>query len=389
MSWPPRELASLLIDAKPGFASGDDLDEGVFQVRMNNVTRDGALDFSKRRRVNVDKKKLCGVLLNTGDVLFNATNSPDLVGKSAFVAGLDEPTTFSNHFVRLRPEPGTLDGSFLARWLHTLFQAGKFKGLCKQWVNQATVSREALLALGVPLPPLPEQRRIAAILDQADALRTKRRETLAQIDRLAQSIFDEMFGNPQAYEQRPLTELCELITDGTHQTPTYADDGVIFLSARNVTSGEIDWENTKFIPRSLHVELHRRLAPRQGDILLAKNGTTGVAAIVDREDVFDIYVSLALLRPKPKVLPQYLHAALNSSSCKRQFSGSLKGIGVPNLHLKDIRQATVPLPPIAEQEKFTARIRRLSALKADARGALASTDALFSALQARAFQGAL
>ena len=121
------QLGSLVIDAKPGFASGDDLEEGVFQVRMNNITRDGTLDFSKRRRVPVDDKKLCNVLLTVGDVLFNATNSPDLVGKSAFIGKLDEPTTYSNHFVRLRANPDLLDGSYLSRWLHTLFQSGKFR----------------------------------------------------------------------------------------------------------------------------------------------------------------------------------------------------------------------------------------------------------------------
>lgn len=241
--------------------------------------------------------------------------------------------------------------------------------------GQRRVPRHFLESLEIPLPPLPEQRRIAAILDKADALRTKRREALAQLDRLAQSIFVEMFGDPAVHPQRPLQELCEVITDGTHQTPTYADEGVMFLSAKNVTSGEIDWQDIKFIPQTLHTELHRRVAPRRGDILLAKNGTTGVAAIVDSDEVFDIYVSLALLRPKAQVLPVYLHAAVNSSSCKRQFSGALKGIGVPNLHLKDIRQSVVPLPALAEQEKFAAQMQVLSTLKANGRSALTSTRA--------------
>ena len=90
-----------------------------------------------------------------------------------------------------------------------------------------------------------------------------------------------MFGDPVAYTWRTLDEPCHLINDGTHQTPKYADEGVISLSAKNVTTGKVDWDNVKFIPESLHRELHRRLAPRRNDILLAKNGTTGVAAIVE------------------------------------------------------------------------------------------------------------
>ena len=241
----------------------------------------------------------------------------------------------------------------------------------------------------IPLPPLPEQRRIAAILDKAEVLRAKRREALAQLDELTQSIFIEMFGVDHCYPERTLDQLCELITDGTHQTPTYSEEGVIFLSAKNVTSGRIDWSSTKFIPEWLHKELHGRLAPRLNDILLAKNGTTGVAAIVDRDCVFDIYVSLALLRPKRDALPSYLHAAINSPMCKRQFNGALKGIGVPNLHLKEIRSTKIPHPPVEKQKEFEARIDAIQALTQNNRSDLSELDILFTSLQHCAFRGEL
>ena len=103
-----------------------------------------------------------------------------------------------------------------------------------------------------------------------------------------------------------LKDLCEIdITDGTHKTPTYSNEGFIFLSSKNVTSGKIDWEDIMYIPQWLHDELYKRIAPKKDDILLAKNGTTGVAAIVDKDEIFDIYVSLALIRPdKRKILPR-------------------------------------------------------------------------------------
>lgn len=241
----------------------------------------------------------------------------------------------------------------------------------------------------IVLLPLLEQRRVVAILDKADALRTKRREALAQLDKLTQSIFIEMFGRNRNSPQVALRELCELITDGTHYTPTYVDTGTIFLSAKNVTSGYVDWDNIKYIPESLHLELQKRVAPRRGDVLLAKNGTTGIAAIVDRDCVFDIYVSLALLRPSSEVLSAYLHAAINSPLTKRQFDGALKGIGVPNLHLKDIRLARIPKPTLEAQKTFATRIQVVESLKAQHRAALIELDALFASLQHRAFQGEL
>lgn len=159
---------------------------------------------------------------------------------------------------------------------------------------------------------------------------------------------------PEGWEMKKLSEVCAKITDGTHQTPKYFTEGVIFLSSKNVTSGYIDWENIKYIDEKQHLEMHKRVAPRVNDILLAKNGTTGVAAIVDRAVVFDIYVSLALLRPLNGLFSAYLLYFINSPSAKKQFNKRLKGIGVPNLHLEEIREVEIPFPPFPEQQRIVA-----------------------------------
>ena len=148
-----------------------------------------------------------------------------------------------------------------------------------------------------------------------------------------------------------LAELCEFITDGTHQTPEYCDDGVIFLSSKDVTERKINWDDVRYITEELHEKLYKRLSPRKNDILLAKNGTTGVAAIVDRDEIFDVYVSLAVLRPLETIYPKYLLYAINSSVAKSQFNAGLKGIGVPNLHLGVIRETIVNVIQRDEQEK--------------------------------------
>ena len=149
-----------------------------------------------------------------------------------------------------------------------------------------------------------------------------------------------------------LKELCEFITDGTHQTPEYCgNDGVIFLSSKDVTERKINWDNVKYIPNALHEKLCKRLKPRKNDILLAKNGTTGVAAIVDRDEIFDVYVSLAVLRPLDVVYPKYLLYAINSPVVKRQFDAGLKGVGVPNLHLGVIKETWINVVKKEEQQK--------------------------------------
>src|SRR6266852_9027793 len=153
---------------------------------MNNITTQGQLDLTKKRRVPRDTPHLEKYLVRPGDVLFNATNSLELVGKTAFFPGLEEPAVFSNHFLRLRPHADRLDGRYLSRWLNLQFERGRFKGMSRQWVNQATINRDALLAMRLPVPPLSEQRRIADILDGADALRAKRRAARLHLDTLTQ-----------------------------------------------------------------------------------------------------------------------------------------------------------------------------------------------------------
>ncbi len=162
-----------------------------------------------------------------------------------------------------------------------------------------------------------------------------------------------LFEIPEGWNWTRLQSITSILTDGTHKTPQYSDDGYIFLSSRNVTSGKIDWDNIMYIPETLHQELYTRLAPKVGDILLAKNGTTGVVAIVDREEVFDIYVSLALIRIVDNIVnPLYVLRAIESSYIQGYFNSSLKGIGVPNLHLEHIRKALIPIPPCVEQDRI-------------------------------------
>ena len=217
---------------------------------------------------------------------------------------------------------------------------------------------ETLAGLQLPDIPLEQQCKIAIVIDTVNNLIALRKEQLAKLDQLVKSRFIELFGsihdNKYGYEIKALQDVCEQIKDGTHQTPIYTDDsmnGYMFLSSKDVTTGKIDWTHLKYIPEELHNELYARIAPRKGDILLAKNGTTGIAAIVDREEIFDIYVSLALLRPI-EINSVYLWAAINSVETKQQFDASLKGIGVPNLHLGEIKKARIIVPPVEEQYQF-------------------------------------
>lgn len=155
-NWNLFKLSDVLIDVQGGFAEGQRDDNGIAQLRMNNVTRKGTLDFTDVTKIPV-RENLKRYTIEKNDVLFCNTNSEDLVGKSVF---FDEPPfemVFSNHFTRLRGNKEILEQKFLYLWLKYHFEIGLFQRRCTKWIGQAAVQSENLLSLKILVPTLKEQ----------------------------------------------------------------------------------------------------------------------------------------------------------------------------------------------------------------------------------------
>ena len=385
-------LADVLDSSKSGFASGKRDAEGVIQLRMNNVTSEGALDLSKLTRIPATRKQIEAATLQRGDVLFNCTNSPELVGKSCYFPGSDEPFVFSNHFVRLRAKPSDLDSQYLARWLASVRLAGHFEHGCVRWVNQATFRKEDLLALKIPLPPLPEQKRIAKILDAADALRAKRRESLAQLDALLQSTFLEMFGdpveNPKGLEMRPMGEVCD-VRDGTHDSPKYQDSGFPLLTSKNFRNGQIDYDGAALISEEDFRQINRRSKVDVGDLVMPMIGTIGNPVLVTDEPRFAIK-NVALIKFLPNSPDNYyVRTLLTSHYFDHITSKSNRGGTQKFVALKDLRSLPLPIPPAPAQQKFRATVCSIEQHAELNRTHATHLDTLFASLQQRAFAGQL
>lgn len=393
-------LGDVLIEARPGFACGDDIADGIFQFRMNNITTEGQLELSKKRRVPRDTRGIDRYLVELGDVLFNATNSSNLVGKTAYFPGLEEPAVFSNHFLRLRPDADRLDGRFLSRWLALQFQLGRFKGICRQWVNQATVNRDALLAMQIPLPPLPDQRRIAEILDKADALRAKRRAALAQLDTLTQSIFLDMFGDPV---QNMNGWKCVAMSDavigryGIKAGPfgsslkkdDYAPSGYRVYGQEQVIAGRFDIGDY-YIGQRKFQQL-RSCAVAEGDLLVSLVGSFGRVLIVPA-GIEPGIINPRLVKISPNqdlVTSVFLASLLRHPTVQADLQRVAHGgtMGILNAGL--LKQLKVILPTIDLQREFARRVAAAEKLKAAQHAALAETSALFAAIQHLAFRGEL
>lgn len=234
------------------------------------------------------------------------------------------------------------------------------------------ISKDYILAIEIELPSEAMQNEFLQKNRIVDEIIEAKRTQLLLSEDLVKSRFIEMFGtlssNEQNFEVLTIESLCSLIKDGTHQTPTYTEDtidGFKFLSSKDVMSTKIDWSDIKYIPLDLHEKLYAVVKPIKNDILMSKNGVNyGVAAVNDTDEVFDIYVSLALLRPKTDIInPVYFRSAINSPDTKRQFDSSIKGIGVPNLHLGEIKKTKILVPPVDKQNEYVSFVEQVDKSK--------------------------
>lgn len=150
------------------------------------------------------------------------------------------------------------------------------------------------------------------------------------------------------------------LSDGAHKTPRYTSTGVPFLSVKDMSRGQIDFDNCKYISEKDHEILYKRCDPKKGDILLSKVGTTGVPALVDTEKKFDLFVSVALLKFNNNYVdPLYLKYLIESPIVQIQAKRNTRGVGNKNWVLRDIAGTVVPLPPLSEQKRIAAKIAQL------------------------------
>lgn len=179
-----------------------------------------------------------------------------------------------------------------------------------------------------------------------------------------------------------LGKLCHQITDGTHFTPKYVDElegQIKFISVKDVREFEISFDNVKYISEEEHLTLSKRCNPQPQDILLTKVGTIGLAAVIpNNAPTFDLFVSVCLIKPKKEVIDNhFLCAVLNSPIARLQFSRDLKGVGVPDLHLENIAETLIPLPPLDIQKLL---VTEIEAARQSRKQKLAQADELLSSL---------
>ena len=334
-------------------------------------------------------------LVETDDVLV-ATVRPNLNGV-ALVNCAHHGMTASTGYCVLRPEKDKLDSRFLFHWVKTDVFVRRMVDVATG-ANYPAVSDAKVKASKIPLPPLAEQKRIAGILDAADALRAKRREALAQLDTLLQSTFLDMFGdpvtNPLGWEVRGLKETKSRVQIGPFGSllhkEDYIVDGVPLVNPMHIVSGQIRVGNKQTVSEQKAATLgNYRL--ESGDVVMGRRGEMGRCAIVsDTEAGMLCGTGSLFFRPHPGELSSlFLRATFSSESMKRRLEGLSQGVTMPNLNRKMIEGLKVALPPLDLQHHYAAIVESVERQRARHRTHLAELDTLVASLQSRAFRGDL
>ncbi len=257
---------------------------------------------------------------------------------------------------------------------------------------------ERIESLPVPLPPLAEQRRIAAILDEAGALREMRRKSIALLDALVGSTFLEMFGdpvtNPRAWPTTALGDVSESFQYGTSTKccESEAADSLPVLRIPNVVGGRVNWSDLKYAALSDTEVQSLRLAP--GDLLFVRtNGNPDYiarcAVVPDggRDSLFASYLIRLRFRIDAGLLPSYVQAVVSAPSYRSVIEREARTTaGNYNISAEGLRSLVIPRPPLRDQRAYEAFIAATSRERATLAGALLESERLFASLLSETFR---
>lgn len=311
--------------------------------------------------------------------------------------GITQREMFTNEAIAALPikDKSTLDKRYLVHFLANADFSGGAGA--NRAVMGVTLNKTSLNLLNVPVPPLDEQRRIAVILDKADAIRRQRREAIALTEELLQSAFDRSFGNPRDNPHGfPLVPMRRLVQETQYGTSSKANEegrGLPVLRMGNVTAdGRVDLTSLKWV--ELEASEVDKYTVRRGDLMFNRTNSpdlVGKTAVWHSDEVYALAGYLFRVRFDPeKADPDYVSGFLNSPYGKQYLYMRAKpSNNMSNFSASEFNRIPILLPSIEAQRDYAAFCRRIRRTRSEMEAALATADNLFNALVQRAFRGEL
>ena len=245
---------------------------------------------------------------------------------------------------------------------------------------------ETLASLDLPEITLEEQKHISRVIDEVLQLVKYRKDQLNELDQLVKSRFIELFGAIPDSKHTTVTDVCSIITDGTHQPPKFTSSGIPFLFVSNIVTNKITYKTEKHISEETYAELIKRTPIEIGDILLSTVGSYGHPAVVETDERFCFQRHIAYLKPKKDVVnSRYLYGVLLSADVQKQIEEKVKGIAQKTLNLSEIKKLHFPLPSLELQNEFAAFVEHTDKLKLAVTEALAELETLKKSLMQQYF----
>ncbi len=249
---------------------------------------------------------------------------------------------------------------------------------------QAHISQSYVKNMTIPILAIKEQEQIVGELTKVSNIVSLRQEEIQQLDNLVKARFVEMFGD--CTNMISLSELCLIITDGTHQSPKFQHDGIPFILVSNLSKNTVTYDTDKFISAETYKELYKRTPIEIGDILLSTVGSYGHPAVVVEDRKFLFQRHIAYLKPKSDILNSYyMHGALLSPGCQRQIEEKVKGIAQKTLNLSEIRKIRIPVSSLDLQKQYADFVHQVNKSKVAVQKALDETQILFDSLMQKYF----
>lgn len=393
--WPVATLQSLAKTIELGFACSKTklVASGLPHLRPFNIGTGCRLDLSSVYKITINEAPPSKRHLHAGDILFNNTNSLDLVGKTALVE-LNTDAGYSNHLTRINLDRSKCDPSFITYCLNWLWIQGYFRARATQWVSQAAFNGGALAGLCVPLPPLDEQRRIVDLLERAAGIRRLREQALAKARATVSALFLDLFGDPASNPRGwPVVSLGSLVAEFRYGTSTKCHDvrqdgDLPVLRIPNVIGDAVDWSDIKFC--SLDARDAARLRLTDGDLLFVR--TNGNPAYIGRSVIFTgpenaafaSYLIRARLSATAPATSLFVRETVNLSSYRpRLLQAAKTTAGNFNISIDGLSRLPIQLPPFELQHAFAERLAGLRSIIAQQERSLAAARELERSLMAR------
>lgn len=377
----------------PGVRNWQFRESGVKLVNIRNLVDDN-IDLSNTSNF-LDLKEVNGkykhFLLSEGEYVI--ASSGVTWGKIAEIKKEHLPLCLNTSIIKLVPKsPSILE----KRYLWHFIKSSAFRRQIDRLITgsaQPNFGPSHLFQIGIPLPPLPTQQKIAAILDAADAYRQKTKTLIDKYDQLAQSLFLDMFGDPvrneKGWEFEELNKLVTKLGDGLHGTPVYSEQGeYYFINGNNLDNGKISIsETTKRVDISEYYKYKKDLD--ETTMFVSINGTLGKVAFFNNEKIILGKSACYFNIKKGSINSIYLFRIISSPYFLNYVGANATGSTIQNVSLKTMRTFPVPMPPIAIQDQFAERIQLIEAQKEQAQASLQKAEDLFNSLLQRAFKGEL